>query len=44
MVICWYYLNEMERILEKLGFKNISYRKEYFRNEDHDIFITHILP
>jgi SAM-dependent methyltransferase len=40
MHVCWYYRYEMELILEKCGFKNIEYREEYFRNENHMIYIA----
>lgn len=40
MYLCWYYRYEMELILEKYGFKNITYKEEFFRNESHMIFIA----
>lgn len=40
MYLCWYYRYEMELILEKYGFKNIIYKEEFFRNENHMIFIA----
>ncbi len=40
MYLCWYYRYEMELILEKYGFKNITYKEEFFRNENHMIFIA----
>lgn len=40
MVLCWYYHYEMELILEKYGFKNITYKEKFFRNENHMIFIA----
>ncbi len=38
MYLCWYYRYEMEFILEKYGFKNITYKEEFFRNENHMIY------
>lgn len=40
MYLCWYYRYEMELILEKCGFNNIVYKEEFFRNENHMIFIA----
>lgn len=40
MYIAWYYRYEMELMLEKCGFKNISYKEEFFRDENHMIFIA----
>lgn len=40
MHICWYYRYEIELILEKYGFKNIQYQEEYFRDENHMIFVA----
>ncbi len=40
MHLCWYYRYEMELILEKQGFKNISYREEQFAQETHMIFVA----
>ncbi len=40
MHVSWYYRYEMELILEKYGFKNIECREEFFRNENHMIFIA----
>ena len=30
----------MELILEKCGFKNITYKEEFFGDEDHMIFVA----
>ncbi len=43
MYLCWYYRYETELILEKYGFKNIIYKDEFFRNENHMIFIAESL-
>lgn len=40
MHLCWYYRYEMELILEKQGFKNISYKEEKFAKETHMIFVA----
>lgn len=40
MYISWYYRYEMELILEKYGFQNITYQEKHFTNEDHMIFIA----
>lgn len=40
MYLCWYYRYEMELILEKYGFKNITCKEEFFRNENHMLFIA----
>src|SRR3990167_4727369 len=40
MHICWYYHYEMELILERYGFINIQYQEEYFRDENHMIFVA----
>jgi SAM-dependent methyltransferase len=40
MYLSWYYRYEMELILEKYGFNNVTYKEEFFRNENHMIFIA----
>lgn len=40
MHICWYYRYEMELILEKYGFKNISMQERFLNNENHMTFIA----
>ncbi len=40
MHICWYYCYEMELILEKYGFKNISMQERFLNNENHMTFIA----
>lgn len=39
MYVAWYYQYEFELILEKFGFKNISYQQRFLNNEDHMTFI-----
>lgn len=40
--LCWYYRHEMELILEKYGFKNITYHQKYFDDYQHMIFVGHL--
>lgn len=40
MHLSWYYRYEVELILEKYGFTNIIYTKEYFGDDTHMIFIA----
>lgn len=38
MYLSWYFHYEMELILEKFGFKNISLEEQFFNNENHLIY------
>ncbi len=40
MYLSWYYHYEIELILEKAGFKNISLEEQFFNNENHLIYIA----
>jgi SAM-dependent methyltransferase len=40
MHISWYYRYEMELMLEKFGFRHISFQEKIFRDENHMLFIA----
>lgn len=42
MNLCWYYLYEMELILEKYGFKNITHKEKFLNNENIMTFIAEV--